>query len=883
MNGNLHSTGDEDANALFYQLLSDPANDYPLDFSSTLMTPHSRTPNENSGNSTFDTHHKDDENNFRQNDYTNNHAATTYNGFTQPGNIPQGYNNSDQSNRRASYKLDSAAIPLSPSSAEYGAAAAFAGATSNNSGGLYGSGTHGNNSNPSEAEIMSIFGPENDQNSNFATPSFHINEHNGVSPYANQVNGNASSSIYNQDPGSEFDSNVGSQYFNNEYGEYANPLGVDEPYFDQVDTLAPPSSGSQAPAQPPRSALSAQLAQFKDSYSESLWSPMDGTGSVNSPASVFSPHTNVSPHESDPISQNSRRESVVNPAETGNNDILGSIPHSNVSSFSNRNNYIHGHFDYSTDPLASSFNDTASNFDYGEPLSPSAKPPMSVRSSIDASSVGSFGGPLDISGSRKSSISRSYSQTPLSGSGAAPISIAGSRRQSSVASSVAGVFKGTPTYRSRASVPVNAYSLNDLGTSINGSSSVNGGTGSYSRPSSSLRDIDLSLSSSVSDPRGDDGLYGTTGTNSAASSVPDSVPTGAVFNTQGNPQDPRPQQIPSSVPNSNTLSRSSSKNGKNPPVKEEVPKKRANMSKEGVVPISQDTTCSNCHTSKTPLWRRNPQGDPLCNACGLFLKLHGETRPLKFKSDVIKKRNRQNKPRKSAADIRNPNAAEPPNAGNKNRPANANVAPSVLAKSHEITSGPYNLHQQENNSLSPSHQERFDASPKSSLSPRTPHNMMSSNYSIESVQNLFGIPSSAVNSASISETSSKAATPEFDASSQYSPSFPSSRAGSIQTSHSDLQRQRLRDAGASWDQYTMHTATPHQYSFDHTDNFAYLSENVGDQLGDNGNQLNPSMNFMGPKPVEATISTTKSTAESSLPDDSPKSDENSKWDWLRIK
>lgn len=52
------------------------------------------------------------------------------------------------------------------------------------------------------------------------------------------------------------------------------------------------------------------------------------------------------------------------------------------------------------------------------------------------------------------------------------------------------------------------------------------------------------------------------------------------------------------------------------------------------------TICSNCNTTKTPLWRRDPEGQPLCNACGLFLKLHGVVRPLSLKTDVIKKRNR---------------------------------------------------------------------------------------------------------------------------------------------------------------------------------------------------------------------------------------------------
>lgn len=38
--------------------------------------------------------------------------------------------------------------------------------------------------------------------------------------------------------------------------------------------------------------------------------------------------------------------------------------------------------------------------------------------------------------------------------------------------------------------------------------------------------------------------------------------------------------------------------------------------------------CTNCHTRTTPLWRKTAQGDLLCNACGLFYKLHGILRPL---------------------------------------------------------------------------------------------------------------------------------------------------------------------------------------------------------------------------------------------------------------
>ncbi|KAI1128154.1 hypothetical protein F5Y10DRAFT_241338 [Nemania abortiva] len=59
----------------------------------------------------------------------------------------------------------------------------------------------------------------------------------------------------------------------------------------------------------------------------------------------------------------------------------------------------------------------------------------------------------------------------------------------------------------------------------------------------------------------------------------------------------------------------------------------------GNVPPTQPT-CQNCSTSTTPLWRRDEMGSVLCNACGLFLKLHGRPRPISLKTDVIKSRNR---------------------------------------------------------------------------------------------------------------------------------------------------------------------------------------------------------------------------------------------------
>lgn len=62
-----------------------------------------------------------------------------------------------------------------------------------------------------------------------------------------------------------------------------------------------------------------------------------------------------------------------------------------------------------------------------------------------------------------------------------------------------------------------------------------------------------------------------------------------------------------------------------------------------VAPATSEKICANCSTTNTVLWRRNENGGVLCNACGLFFKLHGINRPLKLKTDVIRKRNRKSK------------------------------------------------------------------------------------------------------------------------------------------------------------------------------------------------------------------------------------------------
>ena len=115
--------------------------------------------------------------------------------------------------------------------------------------------------------------------------------------------------------------------------------------------------------------------------------------------------------------------------------------------------------------------------------------------------------------------------------------------------------------------------------------------------------------------------------------------------------DPRRQKIArtASTPNATQLLRQSMQNSNmqqpspnTPPesgLNSAAPSRPASP-KNGEQGSTGPTTCTNCFTQTTPLWRRNPEGQPLCNACGLFLKLHGVVRPLSLKTDVIKKRNR---------------------------------------------------------------------------------------------------------------------------------------------------------------------------------------------------------------------------------------------------
>ncbi|XP_075057315.1 transcription factor GATA-4 [Mixophyes fleayi] len=86
-------------------------------------------------------------------------------------------------------------------------------------------------------------------------------------------------------------------------------------------------------------------------------------------------------------------------------------------------------------------------------------------------------------------------------------------------------------------------------------------------------------------------------------------------------------------------------------------------------------SCANCHTSTTTLWRRNAEGEPVCNACGLYMKLHGVPRPLAMKKEGIQTRKR--KPKNLSKSKTGPNGSDSltPSTSSSNCPAAEEMRP----------------------------------------------------------------------------------------------------------------------------------------------------------------------------------------------------------------
>ena len=55
----------------------------------------------------------------------------------------------------------------------------------------------------------------------------------------------------------------------------------------------------------------------------------------------------------------------------------------------------------------------------------------------------------------------------------------------------------------------------------------------------------------------------------------------------------------------------------------------------------EGTACANCATTTTTLWRRIKENVTVCNACGLYFKVHGRDRPTQLRKDVVQTRKRK--------------------------------------------------------------------------------------------------------------------------------------------------------------------------------------------------------------------------------------------------
>ncbi|XP_077404936.1 zinc finger transcription factor Trps1 isoform X2 [Vanacampus margaritifer] len=71
--------------------------------------------------------------------------------------------------------------------------------------------------------------------------------------------------------------------------------------------------------------------------------------------------------------------------------------------------------------------------------------------------------------------------------------------------------------------------------------------------------------------------------------------------------------------------------------------------------------CANCLTTKTSLWRKNANGGYVCNACGLYQKLHSTPRPL----NIIKQNNGEQIIRRRTRKRLNPDTLPPENPAHK--------------------------------------------------------------------------------------------------------------------------------------------------------------------------------------------------------------------------
>ncbi|XP_043544936.1 zinc finger transcription factor Trps1 isoform X1 [Chiloscyllium plagiosum] len=108
--------------------------------------------------------------------------------------------------------------------------------------------------------------------------------------------------------------------------------------------------------------------------------------------------------------------------------------------------------------------------------------------------------------------------------------------------------------------------------------------------------------------------------------------------------------------------------------------------------------CANCLTTKTSLWRKNANGGYVCNACGLYQKLHSTPRPL----NIIKQSNGEQIIRRRTRKRLNPEVLQPEQVNKQQRVSNEEQLndSSLERKTEELSSEGQHREQQQQPNLS---------------------------------------------------------------------------------------------------------------------------------------------------------------------------------------
>ncbi|XP_016103193.1 zinc finger transcription factor Trps1-like [Sinocyclocheilus grahami] len=129
--------------------------------------------------------------------------------------------------------------------------------------------------------------------------------------------------------------------------------------------------------------------------------------------------------------------------------------------------------------------------------------------------------------------------------------------------------------------------------------------------------------------------------------------------------------------------------------------------------------CANCLTTKTSLWRKNANGGYVCNACGLYQKLHSTPRPL----NIIKQNNGEQIIRRRTRKRLNPDPVQSEQVGSKQQRVNSEerLNSSPLERRSEEAGSDGSLSRAEAQAQLGKYEAYGPSGPKSHPSPRSTH------------------------------------------------------------------------------------------------------------------------------------------------------------------